>query len=108
MTTRVISVRVPAGWSGVVNSARARVLVTNWLKQPVVLSEFAAPGPFKLNLRLSDDEIAALKRLSGQTPSLTVRGILALNLNEPAKKVSGTVSTRLLVCANQVPEQFSP
>jgi hypothetical protein len=46
-----------------------------------MLSEFAAPGPYKLNLRLSDDEIAALKRLSGQTPSVAVRGILALNLS---------------------------
>jgi hypothetical protein len=83
--TRVVSVRVPDAWSGVVNSERARVWVTNWLSQPVSLSQFPAPGPYKLNLRLSDDEVAKLKRLSGKTASLALRGILALNVPpEPA------------------------
>lgn len=78
--TRVISVRVPATWAGIVTGERARAWVTGWLQRPVPLSAFPAPGSVKLNLRLSNEEVAALKRLSGREMSSALRAVLALNL----------------------------
>ena len=87
--TRVISVRVPATWAGIVNGERARAWVTAWLHQPEPLPASPVPGSFKLNLRLSDEEVATLKRLSGREMSSALRAILALHL-VPASAPSET------------------
>ena len=79
--TRVISVRIPAEWANTINSERARAWVEVWLRQPVSLVEFPAPGSYKLNLRLSDEEVADLRVKSRRPTSSALRGIFALNLS---------------------------
>jgi hypothetical protein len=82
--TRVISIRIPAAWSGRATSAAARELALTWLRNPRPLVSAPAPGPCKLNLRLWRDEIHLLKRISGRSISDAMRGILALQLSADA------------------------
>jgi hypothetical protein len=93
--TRVISVRVPVDWTEVVTSERARQWVETWLQQPSQLFPSAPPGSGRLSLRLSNDEIALLKRLSGRATSSAVRAILAHNLSAASVKPAGSLKLLL-------------
>jgi hypothetical protein len=78
--TRVISVRVPSDWASLISSERAREWALAWLRDPVTMTNVPGPGALKLNLRLSDEELADLKRMSGRATSSALRGVFALNL----------------------------
>jgi hypothetical protein len=77
--TDVVSVRVLSAWEGRVSSATAREWVLAWLRQPVALPALEA-GSYKMNLRLSSQEVRELQRISGLSTSSAIRGIIALNL----------------------------
>lgn len=82
MTTRIISIRVPSNWQGRVTSDQIRECVLAWLREPVRLFEDPGPGSYKLNIRFSLSELAALKRTSlRRSTSATIRGIAALHLS---------------------------
>ena len=86
--TRVTSVRLPKAWEGHVTAAQARQWIIAWIAEPRTLTEVPA-GDCKLNLRLSDLEIATLKRAAGQSVSSTIRGVLALHmLQKPLEQKS--------------------
>jgi hypothetical protein len=86
--TRVISIRVPSDWEGRVSSAQVRDCVLVWLRQPVSLFEDPGSGSYKLNIRFSLTELAALKRISRRSRSATIRGIAALHLSAAAPETS--------------------
>jgi len=82
--TRIVSVRVPAAWEGQVTSAMARESVLAWIRQPQLIADVPPPGPYKLNLRLTREELGALKRLSHRRASLAIRGVLGLRFSAQA------------------------
>ena len=79
--TRVISVRIPSEWQGRVSPGTARTWVSTWLKSPVPLAAVPGPGGYKMNLRLSTAQVAALRQHSRRDASAAIRGILALHLD---------------------------
>jgi hypothetical protein len=87
--SRVISVRVPADWKGRVDSERAHVWITEWLQKPVSFNGIPKPGTYKINIRLTDTEIARLRKARRGTQSSTIRGILGLRISEAQKNNSG-------------------
>lgn len=81
MTTRVISLRVPANWQGRISSDQVRDCVLAWFREPILLFNDPGPGSYKLNIRFTLSEIAALKRNAlRRSTSATIRGITALHL----------------------------
>jgi hypothetical protein len=90
MTTRVISIRVPAQWQGRITSDQVRDCVLAWLREPVLLFEDPGPGSYKLNIRFSLSELAALKRTAlRRSTSATIRGITALHLSAATPETRG-------------------
>jgi hypothetical protein len=82
--TRVISVRVPSDWQGRVTSEGVRACVVACLRQPVSLTKDPGPGRYKLSIRLTGSELAALRRISGKSTSSAIRRIAASHsLAEP-------------------------
>jgi hypothetical protein len=66
-----------------------RDCVLAWLREPVRLFEDPGPGPYKLNIRFSLSELAALKRKSlRRSTSATIRGIAALHLSAATGETS--------------------
>jgi hypothetical protein len=90
MTTRIISIRVPANWQGRITSDEVRDYVLAWLREPVLLFEDPGPGSYKLNIRFSLSELAALKRTAlRRSTSATIRGITALHFPAAIPETSG-------------------
>jgi len=75
----VVSVRCPSGWQGRVNSDQLRAWVLAWLRQPVILPGDPGPGPYKLSIRFSGMEFAALRKARRTSLSSDLRAIAALN-----------------------------
>ena len=89
MTTRVISIRVPSNWQGRITSDQVRDCVLVWLREPVLLFDDPGPGSYKLNIRFSLSELAALKRTAlRRSTSATIRGIAALHLSAATPEMS--------------------
>jgi len=81
----VISVRLPAEWRSYLTSEQVRAWISEFSSQPVPLYEIPRPGFYRLSIRLSQREFAALVR-AGRSISATIRGIVALHISlEPQK-----------------------
>jgi len=82
MTTRVISIRVPSDWQSRVTSDQVRDCVLAWLQKPAPIFQDPGPGSYKLNVRFSLPELAALKRaFPRRKTSGTIRRIAAVRLS---------------------------
>jgi hypothetical protein len=96
----VVSVRVPSEWQGRVTSDRLRAWVLDWLRQPVQFNRVPAPGRYKLSIRFTQGEYAALKKLRRRSMSSTIRGIGALNIPPPPEGTRGKLLNGVLGAAS--------
>lgn len=83
--TNVISVRLPSEWRGRLTSDQVRQWTLDYINDPFPLSEIPAAGNYRLSIRLTQGEFAALLRVSRRSMSSTIRGIIALNVPLPPK-----------------------
>jgi hypothetical protein len=82
--TQVISIRVPSNWQGRVTSESVRACVVACLRQPVPLTKDPGPGSYKLSIRFTGSQLAALRRISRNSVSSAIRRIAASHsLAEP-------------------------
>ncbi len=81
----VVSIRVPSESYGRVSSDQLRSWVLAWFRQPSPLPTDPSPGRYKLSVRLTGTELAALRRVRGRSISSVVRSIAVQHIPAPQK-----------------------
>ena len=79
--TQVFSIRVPADWQGRATGEQVRSWVIGWLHHPAPIPQDPGPGTYKLSVRLTGRELAALRGAQQRPVSSTVRQIAAMHIS---------------------------
>lgn len=84
--THVFSIRVPADWQGRATGEQVRSWVIGWLHHPTPIPQDPGPGTYKLSVRLTGRELAALRGAQHRAVSSTVRQIAAVHISTPKER----------------------